>query len=488
MESVENFISKFCKAIHDGNAAIFAGAGLSRKAGFVNWKELMRSIASELDLNVDKEHDLIAIAQYHVNHKGNNRHSIDQLIVEEFDRNAESTENHKILSQLPISTYWTTNYDKLIEQSLEEAGKTAEVKITVPNLSLNNARRDAIVYKMHGDVSQPQDAVLTKDDYESYNEKRQLFTTALQGDLINKTFLFIGFSFDDPNLEYILSRIRTLLGANQRNHYCLIKKIDKKDYTSKVNNNYSEQDAVSDFNYDLAKQDLRIRDLQRYSIYSVLVEDHDDIPNILKRIEERIKRSTIFISGAAESFSNQWDKKQVNTFGYELGNRLVEKYRIVTGFGIGIGSSVLNGCLDYIFKTKYRHLDDYLVMRPFPQNIEDDQVRKKLWTKYRHEMLSHAGIAIFVFGNKIENGNVVLSEGMMEEFEIAISQGVKVIPIGATGNMAEQLWLKMESDYSAYMPYNTHIQEAMNILGNPQTKPEDLISNILKVVGLLRTI
>ena len=83
---------------------------------------------------------------------------------------------------------------------------------------------------MHGDISLPHEAVLTKDDYENYNNKRQLFTTALQGDLVSKTMLFIGFSFDDPNLEYILSRIRILLGQNQRTHYCFMKQVQRDDF------------------------------------------------------------------------------------------------------------------------------------------------------------------------------------------------------------------------------------------------------------------
>jgi hypothetical protein len=63
---------------------------------------------------------------------------------------------------------------------------------------------DVVLYKIHGDISRPHDVVLTKDDYESY----YIFTTVLQDYLVSKTFLFIGFSFDNPNLEYILSRIR----------------------------------------------------------------------------------------------------------------------------------------------------------------------------------------------------------------------------------------------------------------------------------------
>ena len=33
----EEFIREYTKAIREGNAAIFAGAGLSRPLGFVDW-------------------------------------------------------------------------------------------------------------------------------------------------------------------------------------------------------------------------------------------------------------------------------------------------------------------------------------------------------------------------------------------------------------------------------------------------------------------
>ena len=59
----EVFIKKFKKAVQEGNAAVFAGAGTSVDAGFVNWKELVRSFSEEIELDVDKETDLIGITQ-----------------------------------------------------------------------------------------------------------------------------------------------------------------------------------------------------------------------------------------------------------------------------------------------------------------------------------------------------------------------------------------------------------------------------------------
>jgi len=107
---------------------------------------------------VKKEDDLITVAQFHVNEK-RGRHQINQALIHEFATRAKLTENHKVLASLPIRTYWTTNYDTLLEESLKQAGKMPDVKITVENLATTTPRRDAVIHKMHGDVSQPDRAV-----------------------------------------------------------------------------------------------------------------------------------------------------------------------------------------------------------------------------------------------------------------------------------------------------------------------------------------
>ena len=38
-------------------------------AGYVDWKKLLQPIAQNLGLDIDKEHDLISVAQYHLNEK-----------------------------------------------------------------------------------------------------------------------------------------------------------------------------------------------------------------------------------------------------------------------------------------------------------------------------------------------------------------------------------------------------------------------------------
>ena len=41
----QTFVKEFIKALHENNAAVFAGAGLSSGAGCVNWKELLSDVA-----------------------------------------------------------------------------------------------------------------------------------------------------------------------------------------------------------------------------------------------------------------------------------------------------------------------------------------------------------------------------------------------------------------------------------------------------------
>ena len=167
MSGISTFLTDFSTAITEGYAAIFAGAGLSRSCGYTNWKELIKPFADDVSLDINKESDLIEITQYYVNKK-RSRSSINQKIMSEFTKNVQLNDNILILTRLPITTYWTTNYDRLIEEGLQKNNRRVDVKIDQESLAQSLPDRDAILYKMHGDVMNPAKAVLTKDDYEKY--------------------------------------------------------------------------------------------------------------------------------------------------------------------------------------------------------------------------------------------------------------------------------------------------------------------------------
>ena len=432
--SLEEFKREYTKAVIEGYAAIFAGAGLSRAAGYANWKELLSVIARDIGLDVDKETDLVAVAQYYKNEKGDRRDGINQRIINEFTRNAQQNVNVEILTRLPIISYWTTNYDRLIEENIRANNRIADIKITQDNLATNLTNRDAIVYKIHGDALFPNETILIKDDYETFNLKRGLFTTALKGDLISKTFLFVGFSFEDPNLNSILARIKALLGENVREHYCFFKTVDSS--------------SGDDIDYLRAKQNLIVQDLGRYGIRSLMINSYEEITGILNEVERRCYLNNIFISGSMAVECDGWNIKEAEFFSYQLSQILVaSNYKITSGFGVGIGSAVINGALEEIMHSKYKHVDEYLRLRPFPQFASDESHLADIWTEYRREMLRECGVVVFMFGNKIKDNQTVMADGMMEEFLLAKERGARIIPIASTGGTTSQIFSEMISKY-----------------------------------------
>lgn len=435
-------IRKYVEAIREGNAAVFAGAGLSCSSGYVDWKNLLRPLASDIDLDVDKENDLLSVAQFYRN-KRRSQASIHQEIMRAFSKEASLNENVRILTRLPIFTYWTTNYDELIENGLKASNRNPDVKSESDQLSTIKPDRDAIVYKMHGDVNHPASAVLTKTDYELYENRRPLFRTALKGDLISKRFLFIGFSFEDPNLDYILGQIKSLLNDAIPEHFCFFRKVQKTDYSTEA-----------DFGYARARQEMQADNLQNYGIQTLFVDSYDEITDILKEIEKASKMKNVFISGSAEEFTMPWDRGSAEVLASKLAGALVhENCRITSGFGLGIGSAVINGALDVIYAEKFRHVDEHLCLRPFPHNISDPNERAERWKKYREDMLSETGVAIFIFGNKRDgSGNIIDANGCLQEFEIATEKGNMIIPFGSTGYAAKQIFNKVKTDIADY-PY-----------------------------------
>lgn len=435
----------------------------------------MRPLADELNLDIERENDLVKVAQYHVNHHGSNRSDLTEAILNGFStRTARVTENHRVLARLPITSYWTTNYDSCIEDALKQSGKLPDVKHKPEQLLTTVHGRDAVVYKMHGDYLDAGNAVLCKEDYETYQFKRGDFLTALAGDLLSKMFLFIGFSFSDPNLDYVLGRLHTRYGQHLRKHYCFVREESAK-----------ETDKPGDLEYRIAKQELFIRDLERYNIRAVMVGAYEEITHVLQRIERRYKSRTVFISGAAHEFGKM-DASDASRFVHNLGSVLIEKqYRLVSGLGLGIGSTLLDGALQQIYHVQRRSLSNQLIIRPFPQSLQGQQ----LWRAYREDMLDFAGIAVYMFGNKLSGdpSKVQPSNGMRDEFDIAVMKGVKVLPLGFTEFVSRELYDLVAADFKKFYPSATVKFEALfKLLGDPTRSLDDHFRTTVEAVEELQ--
>lgn len=472
---IESFIRDYLKEINSNSASIFAGAGLSIPAGFVNWSELMKEIADDLGLKLDLENDLISLAQFHVNENANNS-KINKIILNEFIQDAVLTENHKIIARLPFTSVWTTNYDSLLEKSFQKVNKNIDVKYSVDQLSNNDLNRDLVIYKMHGDASRPSTAILTKAQYEAYHQTHSSFINALSGELTTKTFLFIGFSFNDPNMDYVLSRLNLSFGSDKRQHYCFVKRPEIGDYK------ISDEVALE---YQLRRQQLIINDLKRYGIKSLLLDSYSQITDVLKEIETRYKKQTIFISGSAEEYGD-FDREDATGLIHNLSKIIIKyNYKIVNGFGWGVGSSVLNGALEQIHLNKKKYSESQLIMHPFPQFKTGDRDLGILWEEYRHKMISKCGIVVFVFGNKKNGDEIIEADGVLKEFEIAKENNCICIPIGLTGYASQKIHdiiLSNSHEYfedpDFFLPYLEYFNNNEHSLEEITSKFDELLKRI----------
>jgi hypothetical protein len=103
-------------------------------------------------------------------------------------------------------------------------------------------------------------------------------------------------------------------------------------------------------------------------------------------------------------------------------------------------------------------------------------------------MIEHAGIAIFVFGNKKDgSGKIVNSSGMREEFDLCILSGVVPIPVGATGYMAEMLWKEVNRRFNHFFPRaNPTVRKSFKAIGDKSLTPAKLTDEIIKIIHHLQ--
>lgn len=472
--SINAFINDYVEKLRQGTVTIFLGAGMSKAAGFVDWKGLLKDLATELGLKIEDESDLISVAQFHKN-KNNNRNKIDEKIVNEFTDSDVETENHRIIARLPFKTIWTTNYDDLIEDAHKKIYKKVDVKSEVDDLFINQDNRACILYKMHGDKDKPWLAVLLKEDYEKYYYTHEPFISILNSELISKSFLFVGFSFTDPNINYIFGRLTHRYSDKSKDHYCIMKRTALEDWGNDPDK----------FEYEKIKQDLFVKELGRYRVQTIFIEKYSDLTLLLAEIERRYNSHSVFISGSAAEYGDLTEG-EAHDFIHLLSKEIVKNnLTVINGFGLGVGSAVINGALDAVYSHPKKYTENQLVVRPFPQFPSVGKELDELWEEYRQNMISRAGIIIILFGNKkLKDGSIENADGVFKEFQIALSKGLWPIPIHYTGYMAEEIYKILEREYTSFNLPEFFIKE----IGNLKLDKVNFGKSVAEIISIVKMV
>lgn len=414
------------------------GAGLSKGAGFPLWKDLVQRAASQVDIPMVPDFPLWA--QYIEDAPGGSAILLDEVVEQIASVALKPLENHRLLATLPIGDVWTTNYDALIESAAPNSD------VIEQDSDLAALRPDAVkrVYKMHGSI--PHHAkepvggraqmVITRNDFERYAETTHpRLWRLLQAQFLTKSFLFLGFSFDDPNFGEVLKMVRRAIGSGPlTHHYVLMKR-------------------PAD---DARLFEAKMRDLERQGVHVVEITNYDEITSILRRLVARTHPMRLLVSGSARSPGQpSWSSgtyptastpDDLSALGTLLGEAMaaaeVPGLLAAGEVGARVGYSYIQA-LDVYDPGRFillRRRDTTGALTPPNSRLGEIRFAETEPSDLRDSAFGSVRCVLVIGGG----------EGTLDEVSRAREHGMAVVPIARSGGAARQIWAEMRSNLSRH--------------------------------------
>jgi hypothetical protein len=206
----------------DGRLLPFIGAGVSasveweeageKKRG-PSWSEMVDRAATELgfqsaDLIRARGTDLQILEYFKLKFSGHTRLTNWLLLnMKPPDEAIRNSPIHNELAEMHrCGIVYTTNFDDFLERSFALKGR--KFKAVAIEEHMRPEPSTAEVIKFHGDWNHPDRMVLTESDYERRMEFKEAMDLRLWSDLLNRSILFIGYSFRDPNIAYLFRQVK----------------------------------------------------------------------------------------------------------------------------------------------------------------------------------------------------------------------------------------------------------------------------------------
>lgn len=217
-----------------GDVSLMIGAGFSKNAQSKgrasiqppNWNELAEKMYEELypePLEVQEKEEWNK--QRIIKTSGKNLTKLADEYIANFDRNKINDlieqsiademfvpgELHKRLLKLHWSDIFTTNYDTLLEQTVDMIYRENNYEIVYSQNDLPGSIKPRII-KLHGSIPQVKPYIISDEDYRTYPDKYSALVNTVQQAMLESRLCLLGFSGDDPNFQSWLGWLRDNMG------------------------------------------------------------------------------------------------------------------------------------------------------------------------------------------------------------------------------------------------------------------------------------
>lgn len=246
--------------------------------------------------------EFLKIPQYFYDIKGEDAYY--SFLYKKFNQYYKPNEIDDLIVDLNPEHIITTNYDHLIE-NVKNPNRSNYTKITSDKDILEKYGLRYII-KMHGDKDDINNIVLKEDDYLKYSQSHKLIETYIKSLLIDKTFLFIGYSLNDNNLKLIMSYIDYFAKDKEimrSNHYLAINEIAHKDRDAEYWENKGVElvdlSQISDFMKEHTDCNLNELGKPLYTFLKYVKDDilpysNDEISVLKKSLFHNVKYLNVF--------------------------------------------------------------------------------------------------------------------------------------------------------------------------------------------------
>lgn len=245
-------MKSFCELVTDffrqsQDPVLFAGAGVSAKAGIPVWGAYLSGLAQ-----VARPHDPYT---YHlmmdVIGRKNYPLAATYFLLCDKIRDADkykairdplftyNSANIAMLASLPFKAYVTTNYDRALHDiyAAKYSKAALEVHRGDPTLKEVLFRTDFYVARIHGRSEVPDSIVLSQEHY-AHLVSDQSYIDFLTHLFTRRQVLFVGFSFLDPAIQHVLSVVKkNVARLHDGAHLALLPKDAESEFVAQLESN-----------------------------------------------------------------------------------------------------------------------------------------------------------------------------------------------------------------------------------------------------------